>query len=87
MVRHVLKEVLWDQSLRWAILLVFLDIEAHEFRFRRQVYKFSLNVSKGTEDADVTYGLPRSDIATVQVQVSPLFISEAGFLHKQARCA
>ncbi|CAM9232454.1 unnamed protein product [Ectocarpus sp. 6 AP-2014] len=33
------------------------------------VYEFSLNISKGTAESDVVYGVFRSDSATVQVQV------------------
>lgn len=35
-----------------------------------QVYGFSLNVSKGTADSNVSYGQLRSDISSVQVKVS-----------------
>ncbi|CAM9236501.1 unnamed protein product [Ectocarpus fasciculatus] len=33
------------------------------------VYEFSLNITKGTADSDVVYGVLRSDVATVQVHV------------------
>ncbi|CAM9473958.1 unnamed protein product, partial [Ectocarpus sp. 8 AP-2014] len=33
------------------------------------VYEFSLNISKGTAESDAVYGVFRSDVATVQVQV------------------
>ncbi|CBJ26947.1 conserved unknown protein [Ectocarpus siliculosus] len=34
------------------------------------VYEFSLNISKGTAESDAVYGVFRSDVATVQVQVN-----------------
>ena len=39
---------------------------------RPQIYEFSLNVSKGTVDSVEAYGLPRSDTASVKVQVKRL---------------
>lgn len=39
------------------------------FRCQRQTYGFSLNVSKGSVDSDVAYGLIRSAVMTVQVEV------------------
>lgn len=45
---------------------------------RRQVYGFSLNVTKGTADSDVAYGLPRSDVASVNIEVSPKKRSSSG---------
>lgn len=50
---------------------------------RRQVYEFSLNVTKGVPDADVVYGLLRSDVAIVNVEVSPNLGSPA---NNRCRC-
>lgn len=36
-----------------------------------QVYQFSLNVSKGSDDAGEVYARSRSDVATVTVEVGP----------------
>lgn len=38
----------------------------------RQVYEFSLNVSKGVADSEVAYGLLRSDVAIVKIEVIPI---------------
>lgn len=48
------------------------------------MYEFSLNVTKGTADSDVVYGLFRSDVATVNIEVSPQEVFE--FL-KTKECA
>lgn len=39
-----------------------------------QVYEFSLNISKGTVDSEVAYGLVRSDVATVKIEVIPMLL-------------
>lgn len=46
-----------------------------------QVYEFDLNVSKGAADSDVAYGVLRSDVATVQVEVSPNFRPRGKVVH------
>lgn len=48
---------------------VMLTYLSYIFRCQRQTYGFSLNVSKGSVDADVAYGLIRSAVKTVQVEV------------------
>lgn len=42
------------------------------FSCRRQVYGFSLNVSKGSADSHVAYGLLRSAVSNVRVEVSAI---------------
>lgn len=64
------------------IIIVKIDLRqpandnAVQLRCRPQVYGFSLNISKGSTDSGVVYGLLRSAATTVQVDVSANSTSE-----------